>query len=244
MVLSINAGLAQDNNKNNDILNILKFDVPIDSNNIPININQYYFPIDMFKEYPIVKKTIEIEVGFIFKRKRKVLKFYHDTLAGKIKVDSFAIGNYSDELYLMKEPLLCNNKYNKECFRFTWLRSFDFPVVLRLEKVDTLVYLIEKVYNKNTNNIYKNDTIKLSMKDWVSFNNCLNEINYWEISTLTNELIFGCDGADWLLEGRLKNKYHVVSRWSPDKKRDYKFKNACVMLINMSNLDIEKKRIY
>jgi hypothetical protein len=40
---------------------------------------------------------------------------------------------YSQKLFGLKEPILYNNKDNKEFYRFTWLRSFDHPVSIRLK---------------------------------------------------------------------------------------------------------------
>jgi len=52
------------------------------------------------------------------------------------------------------------------------------------------------------------------------------------------------DGAIWLLEGYVPEKgYHLVSRWSPNKKRDYQFRQLCEYLINFTGL-FKKRFIY
>lgn len=226
----------------------LKTGFGVDSNNIPLSQSQFYFPVELYRNYKCVKTTIEKPVGWRGKRTAKFLHFYYDTLAGKTVIDSFALVYQSEKLFELEEPIIFNEKYRKECYRFTWLRSFHNPVVIRIEKVDTFVYIVLKVANGaggyQTGKVIKNDTIYLSLKDWISFNNNINNINYWEMPSLSKEIIFGCDGADWILEGRLKNKYQVVQRWSPTKDREINFRNVCEKLIKMSKLNLRKKEIY
>jgi hypothetical protein len=50
---------------------------------------------------------------------------------------------------------------------------------------------------------------------------------------VTEGEVEGEDGANWVLEGRRGNAYHVVHRWSAD---DGPFREACLTLLRVAGL--------
>jgi hypothetical protein len=160
-------------------------------------------------------------------------------------LDTFSVKWYSEQLEALNEPIIFLDKSNKEIYRFTWLRSFDHPVMIRIEK-DNGQYLIfwkegtgaggykpQKQFSSNQRKIDK--TI------WNEFISRLNKINFWGIDTKETGL-FGTDGSEWILEGKVLNKYHVTDRWTPNVKTDYY--KCCDYLIGLTNLKISAGRKY
>lgn len=62
-------------------------------------------------------------------------------------------------------------------------------------------------------NIILNQTIKLTEKEWKDFETLLSNCSFWTSKSDIEAL--GCDGAEWTIEGHLKDKYWFVNRWSP-----------------------------
>jgi hypothetical protein len=84
-------------------------------------------------------------------------------------------------------------------------------------------------------NIIYNNNISLSEKEWDQFEQLLVKAHFWELPI---DIDNGCnDGAQWIIEGHLKNKYHFVNYHSPGG--DYK--EIGIFLIKLSKL---KEQIY
>ena len=56
-------------------------------------------------------------------------------------------------------------------------------------------------------------TMVLSAADWGRLHRTLDAAKFWSLDASGNRS--GLDGADWLIEGRRKDIYHAVHRWSP-----------------------------
>jgi hypothetical protein len=52
------------------------------------------------------------------------------------------------------------------------------------------------------------------MSGWGRLQDALIAASFWALDP--EELRLGLDGSDWLIEGRRKDIYRAVSRWSPD----------------------------
>lgn len=169
-----------------------------------------------------------------------------------VALDSFRNKWYSDYLYGFKEPILRNYPVNREAYRFIYLRSFDLPIVIRLEKVNTTAFLNVKISDGQggyeLGNIHKNEIIPISSSQWKKFQSNLQELQFWQQSPEdTNWRRLGMDGARWILEGKKEGKYHFVDRWSPEEKEYAKFKAVCEYLISLAKLDekeLPADRIY
>lgn len=84
-------------------------------------------------------------------------------------------------------------------------------------------------------NITFNQTISLTEKEWTEFEFLLSSCSFWTSQPFIKT--HGFDGAEWIIEGHLKNKYWVVNRWSPRGN----FRKAGEYLIKKSGL---KEEIY
>ena len=88
--------------------------------------------------------------------------------------------------------------------------------------------------DRKANIIYNNNT-SLSEQEWDQFEELLIKVNFWKLPIDIDD--GSNDGAQWIIEAHLKNKYHFVDYHSPDG--DYK--ELGIFLIKLSKL---KEEIY
>jgi hypothetical protein len=204
-------------------------------------------------------------------------------------VDSITLSYHSQYLSLFKEPKLFNSKSTATLYRFTWLRSFDPPMVMTLiasnEKIELETKHANKVSLDNSyfdlegfnaqdrkrfeqfhtgkidsisiadlfqKGIFKKDTVKfkhivrytnITTQDYEDFKKLIRAKDFWNYKPM-EKIDFGTDGADWILEGLSPEKgYHMVYRWSPNKNRDYDFRQICEYLIKLTGT-VKKKDVY
>lgn len=63
-------------------------------------------------------------------------------------------------------------------------------------------------------NIVLDETKKLSLCDWQTFEQLLQETGYWSMKPSVDR--YGFDGSRWIVEAHLKDRYWLVDRWSPE----------------------------
>ena len=217
-ILLLTLTLIQSCNAQTDKNNIDKYldsSIEVDSLNVPINKNQGYFPLKVFTD-------TSIYVGY----------------------DTFQVEWYSKHLITMKEPLIFNKKQDKSTFRFLWLRTFDNPIAIRIEKHSDIYSLTWKLCDGaggyDPGKLVINKTKKIDKETWDKFQDMISKSDYWNLAT--NEVdIIGTDGSQWILEGTDKNNYHVVDRWTP---RGGSFYDCCDFLIGLTDLKIKKEDKY
>jgi len=148
----------------------------------------------------------------------------------------FSISWYSSQLRALQEPVL-NDSLPTQIFRFTYLRTFDNPIVIGLENKNDTILIYWKVSDGaggyGPGNIIVNKSKTLTLKEWEDFTE-KNEY-FWSLPTLKNDS--GFDGSQWILEGKRIGQYHVVDRWCGGD-----IKKICKYLIELTGLKI--KRIY
>jgi hypothetical protein len=174
----------------------------------------------------------------VFKRQRY---FPRGSLSTNEWSDRFKANWYSRSLTAMKEPSLSvGQKRDIESYRFLWLRSFDNPIVVRIWRSQSNVYLITKQLDgdggRHPGKLVVNKSRSLSMKEWDEFITLLGQSSYWTSPTTIDDL--GNDGAQWILEGAKEGRYHIVDRWTP--KADDNHRKACWYLVELSGLKPEK----
>jgi len=156
---------------------------------------------------------------------------------------------YSGNLYTMKEPVIYTDTSYNEIYRFTWLRSRDHPIIIRIEKQDYKYMLYWKYFDwKYYDDVWHNPEKwimiakqkELDEASWVEFHNLLHQIDFWNMET--NNRVWGFDGAQWILEGKTDSQYHVVDRWSPSRKN--KYYQCCDFLIKSTDLKIRNRDKY
>jgi hypothetical protein len=193
-----------------------------------------YFPVSAFLVLPDEWKT-NYTVN--------VLSFVSGQNSDYYGVESavFTINWYSKHLIALDEPILTDSN-SRQVFRFTWLRTFHNPIVVRIENSDYVVKLHWKVSDGaggyEPGEIIENQSKKLTIADWSRFYDKVNRSDFWNMNTISKKFI-GTDGAQWILEGNVDGKYHVVDRWLGGS-----IYSICMELLKMTDLNIEELKIY
>ncbi|MCA0396572.1 MAG: hypothetical protein LCH51_04155 [Bacteroidetes bacterium] len=138
--------------------------------------------------------------------------------ANKVSIDSFVKRWYSDVLYNFHEPVLYNYAGNAESVRFLLLPSFGNAVVVRLSQLDGIVYAkikeLSTASSENTRQRVKVDTLLvIEPIRWQEMISRLTEHDFWIATASDSSSQFSKDGTTWLLECRLKDRYHCIERW-------------------------------
>jgi len=147
------------------------------------------------------------------------------------------------QLIALNEPCLYNLKIpeNYEVYRFTWLRSFDPPIVVRIVKSKNNYTIYWKV-GKGMGG-YEPEGIKefgkreLSKKEWSDFENIFKKINFEDLPHSDYEPSF--DGATWTLERATPKNYKAYYTKEP-----YKISRLCMLMVKMAGILIDEKKIY
>ena len=151
----------------------------------------------------------------------------------------FVVSWYSKHLIALKEPSLY--KKNKiEAYRFTWLRTFDNPIAVRVEIYDDGR---GKLFLKRTDGQggYEPGKLVLDTSDILSNNEALkllekvDDCKFWKLPTREDNL--GLDGAQWIIEGIKNQKYHIVDLWSP---RSGCIKELGLYFIKLSGMELKE----
>ena len=81
---------------------------------------------------------------------------------------------------------------------------------------------------------------KLDEQPWEEFIKKVAQTDFWNMVINRDDL--GHDGSQWILEGKRGNQYHVVDRWSPNKKT--KFYECCNFLLSLTDLLVKNGEKY
>ncbi|HMI78633.1 MAG TPA: hypothetical protein VK484_07555 [Ferruginibacter sp.] len=167
-----------------------------------------------------------------------------DPITNSISLDTFSNLWYSASLSVFNEPHLYNYKGVDDSYRFTWLRSFNNPVVIRFHKQGNDFILSTKEMTDyqgfKPDTMLVNTTQYLTASEWNKWIFKLGRINFWKIETHDPDPISANDGAMWTLEANVKGKYHFITRQFPDAH----YKECCKYLLFLSKLKIPKEDIY
>jgi hypothetical protein len=163
-------------------------------------------------------------------------------------MDTFINQWYSKMLFAMKEPVLSNYKGPKEIYRFTWLRTFHHPVVVRLEKQNNIIRLFSKVCNGaggyEPGQLIVDTTFNITDDQYKLLTQKIDNINFWNLKTEQRDDA-GKDGSEWIIEAVKANHYHLVTRWTPGEERQGNFRSVGEFLISISKISSdETKYIY
>ena len=198
----------------------LESSIPIvDTSTIPTDSNTLYFP----------EKSFLIDTGV-------------SSIRSAIFINSW----YSKMLFALHEPVLYNYQDTADIFRFTWLRTRNNPISIRVRPRYEKYILTLKILNGTSGNEagkLVTDTSFLITKDqWNEFVNKTDQIDFWKLNSVVNDE--GKDGAEWILEGRRKGQYHFVNRWYPEGMRDKEFRECCGLLMKIAKLNLASHEIY
>ena len=153
---------------------------------------------------------------------------------------------YSKQLNALGEPSLwaAPKDLGGERFRFLWLRTWDHPVSIRIEKnEDGTASLTLKVatgsggYEPGKLDVAR--TKQLSKDEFEAINAKFTTSGFWAMATTENSN--GRDGARWVVEAANSGQYHLVDRWSPKKGA---LKDLALHLLKLSDYPIPMDKMY
>lgn len=153
-----------------------------------------------------------------------------------VKSAVFSINLYSRHLLALDEPVLSDALPTK-IYRFTYLRTFDNPIVIGLVNSNDTITIYWKVADGaggyEPGNISESRTKQLTINDWNNFENKINAMKFWSLPSVEKGLL-GTDGSQWILEGKILGQYHVV-----DRRGGGKIASVCKDLIELTGLKIK-----
>ena len=163
-------------------------------------------------------------------------------------LDSIENSCYSFFLYGFGEKRFVDEDSNS--IRVVWLRSFNYPVIVRLNyfKDSTIVTIKSNIGSGDYNSFGANLIMKryLSGSVWHGIMKQLDD-GFWKMTPKEN-FIDGNDGSKLLLEAKINGNYHFVNRWSPNyytTSRDSVelsyYSNICKSIIRLIDLNDEGK---
>jgi len=160
-------------------------------------------------------------------------------------LDSFQRDWYSRQLTAADEkPILL--PIRAPVYRFTWLRSFHHPIIIRVECPDRCS--LEAIELSGAGG-YKPGSILIRKKHVLTaeekktFSNLFEKINFWFPQPESD--VIGSDGAQWILEAASENIYQAWQVWEPTVQPRFKtYFDFCDFLISLSGLEIPDDDFY
>lgn len=132
----------------------------------------------------------------------------------------------------------------RERFRFLWLRTWDHPVSIRIEKnEDGTASLTLKVatgsggYEPGKLDVAR--TKQLSKDEFEAINAKFTTSGFWAMAT--TEHSNGRDGARWVVEAANSGQYHLVDRWSP---KEGALRDLALHLLRLSDYQFPMDKMY
>ena len=208
------------------IINIYKkmsYPVGTNTQGIPVaNKHNWYFPVE-----PFLRGSVNWTTDYTI------------DLIQKLRSVSLRLDWFSEELAGFNEPMLSlGNK--RKVYRFLWLRSFDAPVVIRIQKFKRNVTIYWKLSRFSDSSHTSHSVVEfkksLSVRQWKKFEKSLITIDYW--SMISGDYISNTtDGAIWLLEAAVDGKYKVTERSGYTYP---KYTKCLRYLIDLTDLNLSK----
>jgi len=161
----------------------------------------------------------------------------------EIGIDAFVNDWYSKQLTALEEPIIYINENvtDKTIYRFTCLRTFHQPFSIRIEieeknqSAKLYFKMADGTGGYEPGQLIINEEINLNAKAIENINQIMKKNNYWKMSFKDNNL--GFDGSEWIIEMFKDNKYHAITRWTPEKGAVY---DLGKLLINLSEQKIDE----
>jgi hypothetical protein len=153
----------------------------------------------------------------------------------KFDADRFARNWYSKHLRSMTEPSLSCRRGPDEVYRFLWLRTWGAPIAIRVERsraTTTLsAVMLDGAGGYEPGKVARRVQRKLAAGEWKRISEQLVAADFWRMPSHMRG--GGLDGAQWILEARLQDRYHVVDRHSPQEGA---FRVLCALLVQLAGL--------
>jgi hypothetical protein len=150
-------------------------------------------------------------------------------------------------LVAMKEPSLFHRQPGaaREEYRFLWLRTFHRPIAIRIWSdgagAKMRVIRLSGKGGYEPGQIESDTTSPVTAEDWKGFRDFIAKATFWQMPIKEPREELGNDGSQWILEGVLGERYHVVDRWTPSGGS---FAECCRFLITLSKQQIPHNEFY
>ena len=159
---------------------------------------------------------------------------------GEKEFDDLVQSLYGKPLCAMNEQPMTPRAVD-EAYRFLWLRTFHHPIAIRVwrkgEERNMAFKELDGAGGYDPGKLIANLTRRLTTDEWDKFIKLLQQASYWQLPTESRN--GGRDGAQWILEGKKDEQYHVVDRWSPEGGS---YREACLYLLKLSGQ--KQKELY
>ena len=138
-----------------------------------------------------------------------------------------------------EDPLLDVFDSRREILRFVWSRSQHHKMVVRVDATKSEILLTAKEIGgwnteKEPFQLLKTEHRVLTTKQWQSIKDLFARADFWNLGYYDPPHIK--DGAGWLTERVVGERYHVAHIWSPETGR---YRAACLRLLELSGLPLE-----
>jgi hypothetical protein len=143
--------------------------------------------------------------------------FPQGTLASQnAQIDELNRSWYSKHLSAMREPSLSCGSTGLT-YRFTWLRTYHHPVVIRVvdsgTKGSLLAVELDGAGGYEPGKLKHRKELALSDNQLLELKNLFTSTSFWTLPTPKENS--GMDGSEWIIEVADNGRYHVVVRWTP-----------------------------
>ncbi len=154
------------------------------------------------------------------------------SLDSSADLDEFRREWYSKQLYAMQEPSLSQGKARADVvYRFLWLRSFNHPISVRVEKTGSSVNLhvveLDGAGGYGPGRFLRKTQKALPVADFEKLAARLGKPEFWQQKGPE----IGRDGAEWILESMQDGRYQVADQWSPESGE---FRDVCLMFLEFA----------
>jgi hypothetical protein len=149
-------------------------------------------------------------------------------------------GWYGKHLLALEERPLCGSV--QEVYRLTWLPTFHPSIVVRVER-DSAGYQLRAKRESGAGgyapgHLAVDASVRLTTAEVRELSRLLKVADFWSLPTRpAPDDMQGLDGAQWVIEGLVSDRYHVVDRWSPMADGpDAKFRRLAEWMLTRSGL--------
>lgn len=129
--------------------------------------------------------------------------------------DSFENSWYSGQLEAMSEPVL-KPAAGTRAYRFTWLRTFNHPVAVRIVIAQEHCMLhateLDGAGGYAPGKVYRRKAGAVDPGACARVEAFIRASGFWDLPSRGKTR--GEDGSEWIVEGAT-TRYRVVSRWTP-----------------------------
>ena len=145
---------------------------------------------------------------------------------------------YSKHLISLKEPKLYTQKgKGLKIIRFTELGTWSNPFSYKIENQTDRVYGTFSKSNGlggyQAKRRIKFKEKELNQNDWNKIKAKIDSAKFWQIPTHDPNMIL--DGSEWILEILWENKYHFVTKNSPNLYDGKEYAELCELIIKTFN---------